>query len=192
MRAANCSGDTAMASRALVAYSVGLAGYANIKVLVPAFYALGDARTPALVSCGSILVNAGLNWLTIYWLGFGHEGLALATSAVAILNLLLLFFLLRRRIGGLVGLGDAFLRIGLASLGVMAVCAAVKVAVGFWTPVEGFLARAVVVGIAIPLGAVGFAALAARLGVTEATEILRRLARLGRGRKSGRPEGPRP
>ena len=38
-------------------YAIGLAGYAALKVLNPAFYALGDARTPMLVSLGSIVVN---------------------------------------------------------------------------------------------------------------------------------------
>ena len=59
--------DTLMASHALVAYAIGLAGYANIKVLVPAFYALGDARTPALISCFSILVNAALGWTCLLY-----------------------------------------------------------------------------------------------------------------------------
>ena len=35
----------------------GLAGYAAIKILAPAFYALNDARTPMLVSVASIAVN---------------------------------------------------------------------------------------------------------------------------------------
>src|SRR5207249_3727142 len=44
------SRDTAAAAQALAGYALGLAGYAGIKVLAPAFYALGDARTPMLVS----------------------------------------------------------------------------------------------------------------------------------------------
>ena len=36
--------DTNMTSWALAAYSVGLAGYAAIKVLSPSFYALDDAK----------------------------------------------------------------------------------------------------------------------------------------------------
>src|SRR5262249_32004986 len=78
--------DTQMAANALVAYAIGLAGYANIKVMVPAFYALGDARTPALISCLSIVVNAGGNWLVINRFSGGHAGLAAVTSLVALLN----------------------------------------------------------------------------------------------------------
>ena len=49
--------DTAQTANALAAYAVGLAGYGAIKVLSPAFYALDDARTPMLISLGSIAVN---------------------------------------------------------------------------------------------------------------------------------------
>ncbi len=47
--------DTNMTAWALAAYSVGLAGYAAIKVLSPSFYALDDAKTPMYVSLASIL-----------------------------------------------------------------------------------------------------------------------------------------
>ena len=49
--------DTNMTAWALAAYSLGLAGYAAIKVLSPAFYALDDAKTPMYISLASILVH---------------------------------------------------------------------------------------------------------------------------------------
>jgi putative peptidoglycan lipid II flippase len=107
--------DTLAAATALSGYAVGLAGYAGIKVLLPAFYALNDARTPALISLASIATNYLLNWTLIRAFGFGHAGLALSTSAVATLNFVLLFGLLRRRLGPLDGaLGVTLLRIGAA------------------------------------------------------------------------------
>ena len=109
--------DTLAAGAALSGYAVGLAGYAGIKVLLPAFYALNDARTPALISLASIVTNYVLNWTLVRHLGFGHAGLALSTSVVATLNFLLLYGLLRRRIGSL---GNEILltvaRIGVAVL----------------------------------------------------------------------------
>jgi putative peptidoglycan lipid II flippase len=93
------AGDTAAAAQALAGYALGLAGYAGIKVLAPSFYALGDARTPMLVSIVSIGVNYGLNWALVRELHFGHVGLALATSSVALGNFALLYVFLRRRIG---------------------------------------------------------------------------------------------
>lgn len=88
--------DTVQSGNALAAYAVGLAGYAAVKVLSPAFYALGDARTPMLISLGSIAVNYGMNSLLVQ--RFGHVGLALSTSAVALVNFLLLAILLRRKL----------------------------------------------------------------------------------------------
>src|SRR5207237_6423284 len=111
------------AAPALAAYTAGLAGYAGIKVLAPAFYALDDARTPMLVSLVSIAVNYALNWTFVRRLGFGHVGLALSTSAVALGNFGLLYLVLRRRIGGLGG----HLRAALARLAsATAVMAAVR------------------------------------------------------------------
>ncbi len=49
--------DTQQTALALSCYAIGLAGYAALKVLNPAFYALGDARTPMLVSLASIVIN---------------------------------------------------------------------------------------------------------------------------------------
>jgi putative peptidoglycan lipid II flippase len=108
--------DTVQTANALAAYSLGLAGYAAVKVLSPAFYALNDARTPMLVSLGSIAVNYAMNSLLVG--PFGHVGLAFSTSAVALVNFLLLALFMRRRIRRLEGrrLGTTVLRIFAASL----------------------------------------------------------------------------
>jgi putative peptidoglycan lipid II flippase len=169
--------DTRMAAQALVAYSIGLAGYANIKVLVPAFYALGDARTPALVSCLSIAVNALLNWIAIWKLGFGHVGLAMATSAVAILNLAILFVILRRRIGPMPGVGAALWRIALAGVAVGLVCQGAKIGLQPIVDADTFAGRAVIVAVVIPAGATAFGAVGAVLGLTEIGEVAGRLRR---------------
>jgi putative peptidoglycan lipid II flippase len=108
--------DTIQTGNALAAYSIGLAGYAAIKVLSPAFYALNDARTPMLVSLGSIVVNYAMNSLLVG--PFGHVGLAFSTSTVALVNFLLLALFMRRRLGWLEGrrLGSTLIRIGVASI----------------------------------------------------------------------------
>ncbi len=180
--------DTQMAASALMAYSLGLAGYANIKVLVPAFYALDDARTPALVSCLSIVVNLALNWFAIRRLGMGHTALALVTSCVALLNFAFLFVLLWRRVGPIVGVAPAFLRVCLASLGVAAVCAILKAGASALGEGDSFAGRLGVVAIGVPLGAVVFGWLAARLGVGEVGSLARRAGGLIRSgeRSDGR------
>lgn len=106
--------DTNMTAWALAAYSIGLAGYAAIKVLSPSFYALDDARTPMWVSLGSILVHAPMSFGMMTFLstvgvtperpnGFGHVGVALATSTVALVNFFALLFLMRKRINRING-----------------------------------------------------------------------------------------
>lgn len=167
--------DTQMAAQALVAYAIGLAGYANIKVMVPAFYALNDARTPALISCLSILVNAAGNWTTIHVLRGGHAGLAAVTSAVALLNFTLLFVLLRRRIGTFPGLPGAVVRIVTASAAVGLVCVAVRAAVGVVLPVDETAGRAVLAAVAVPAGALTFAAAGTLLGIEEIPRALERV-----------------
>lgn len=95
--------DTVEAARALAAYALGLAAYAGVKIVAPVFYALGDARTPMRIAIVSIAVNYTLNWILVRALHFGHLGLALSTSAVATVNFVWLFAILRRRIGGVEG-----------------------------------------------------------------------------------------
>ena len=78
--------DTAQTALALQAYSIGLAGYAAIKVLVPCFYALGLPKTPLRISLLGIGFNVVLNFCLMRLFGMGHAGLALTTSCVALLN----------------------------------------------------------------------------------------------------------
>lgn len=114
--------DTHQTAAALALYSVGLAGYAAIKVLAPAFYALNDARTPMTVSVVSIVTNYILNSLLVE--RFGHRGLALATSGVALVNFIALFVLMRRKIGSIEGrrIFQSLWKILLASTAMAAVC----------------------------------------------------------------------
>ncbi len=92
---------TVQTAGALRFYAIGLAGYAGIKVLAPAFYAIDKRHLPMIVSLLSIGVNFGLNWFFTFHLGLGHRGLALSVSFVAITNFLLLYGLMRRHTGRL-------------------------------------------------------------------------------------------
>jgi putative peptidoglycan lipid II flippase len=149
--------DTMAAAQALAGYAVGLAGYAGIKVLAPAFYALGDTRTPMLVSVFSITTNYLLNWLFIRVLGFGHAGLAIATSAVAIGNFAILYVGLGRRVGGFgTRLPWLVARIA-AATGLMAAAAwGVDAALVAWVPPRPTLGYALRLALAMPAAVVAF------------------------------------
>ena len=87
---------TRQTAGALQFYAIGLVSYAALKVLTPAFYAIGKRNLPMLVSFLAIGTNLFLNWLFTFRLGWGHRGLALSTSLVATINFLLLYALMRR------------------------------------------------------------------------------------------------
>lgn len=94
------SADTANVARVLQAYSLGLVGYASLKILTPAFYALGSSVKPSLVSLGAIGVNLALNYIITLKLGYGETGLAFVTACVVIINSILLTILLSHQITG--------------------------------------------------------------------------------------------
>jgi putative peptidoglycan lipid II flippase len=51
--------DTAATAAALVCYSPGLVGYSAVKLISPAFYALGSSRIPLFASAVSVAVTEG-------------------------------------------------------------------------------------------------------------------------------------
>ncbi|MDP6758829.1 MAG: murein biosynthesis integral membrane protein MurJ [Chloroflexota bacterium] len=112
---------TALTAAALVFYAVGLVGHAAVEVLVRAFFAMQDTRTPVLVAVGSLVVHMLLSWLLSIWMGIG--GLALGVSIGALLEAGAMYWLLRRRLPGPEG-GFA---LGTARVGAMAVLAALVV-----------------------------------------------------------------
>jgi len=86
---------------ALQFYAIGLVSYSALKVLTPAFYAIGRRKTPMVVSFLAIGTNLFLNWLFTFRLGWGHRGLAFSTSVVATINFILLYILMRQQTGRL-------------------------------------------------------------------------------------------
>jgi len=129
VRGAFKESDVPMTALALAGYSIGLTGYAAIKVLSPAFYALDDAKTPMIIALASIVVNAVASFFFRNWLsgvgvtpespsGYGHVGVALATSTVALVNFFALALFMRHRIKRLNGreVFSSFIRIAIASL----------------------------------------------------------------------------
>ncbi len=80
-------------------YGLGLWAYCLQHVLVRAFYALKDTRTPVKVACGMVAVNLALN-LTLVW-PLAESGLALSTALTAMVQVGLLVYLLKRRVGSL-------------------------------------------------------------------------------------------
>ena len=114
------------AAGALRFYAVGLAGYAALKILVPAFYALDQRKTPMYVSFLAVALNLVFNWVFTFQLGWGHRGLAFSTGLVATFNFLLLYALMRRHLRGLATrrLFAMLAKVAVATAVLVAVCAA--------------------------------------------------------------------
>lgn len=170
--------DTRQTAAALACYAVGLAGFAGIKILAPAFYALDDARTPMWISLASIALNLAAALAFLRWTPLGHAGLALASSLVALGGGLALFAILRRRIEGVQGtaLARSAAKILFASAIMGIVCAASSRAIHTALAPHGSvrLAHAADLAISIPLGLAVFFAGARLLRVPELALVMDR------------------
>jgi len=158
--------DTDHTAAALAFYAIGLAGYSAIKILAPAFYALGDARMPMMISLLSIITNFVMNWMLVGVLQ--ERGLALSTSAVALLNFTLLYLIMGRRIKGIEGRKTAMVvgKIILASLLMGAACYGVSSGISKLAG-ESFAARIANVTASVGTGAIIFYVCASLLGIEE-------------------------
>jgi len=116
--------QTYEAAGALRYYAIGLAGYAALKVLVNAFYALDQRRTPMYVSFFAVALNLFLNWMFTRQMGWGHRGLAFSTGCVATCNFIVLYALMHRHLKRLETRRMATLlaKVALASLALALIC----------------------------------------------------------------------
>jgi putative peptidoglycan lipid II flippase len=97
------AGDTAGTAAALAAYAVGLVAYTGVKVLAPAFFALGRARVPLLgsllaVATNLVAIRASQGWL-------GYLSVAFGTSLGSLVNVGVLLLAFDRRHASLRGGG---------------------------------------------------------------------------------------
>jgi len=175
--------DTQQTGIALSYFALGLAGYAAAKVLNPAFYALKDSRTPMLVTVSSVIVNlVAINSLTRVT-RLGHASLAATTSVVALVSFLILFLILRARIGGVHGraLASSSGKILAASAMMGVAVYAGNHAITNWLG-ESRAARLLDLAVCIPGGAVAFYAACRWMEVPEVEmarrAMLRRRARV--------------
>ena len=96
------SADGAVRAHAvLMGYAVAVWAYSLNQLLTRAFYAKGDTRTPMTVALVMVGVNLALNCALIWWLR--EAGLAWSTAVCAVLQMLMLLVLAKRRF--VLGLG---------------------------------------------------------------------------------------
>ncbi|MCC6606590.1 MAG: murein biosynthesis integral membrane protein MurJ [Anaerolineae bacterium] len=165
-------------SWALLFYAVGLVPLLALEVVARTFYALSDTLTPVLSGAVQIVIMWLLSlWFSrvifpqLGWLPLG--GLALGFSLSNVIEVLLLLWLLRRKLGGIQGysLLNGLWRMGAATL---------LMAGGMWL-VQGWLAGTAVLLRLIVVGSVGGLIYLAACAVLRLDE-LSRLGQYGRRR----------
>ncbi|MFL6538661.1 MAG: murein biosynthesis integral membrane protein MurJ [Chthoniobacterales bacterium] len=164
---------TARTAEALRFYAIGLVGYASVKVLAPAFYAIDRRNLPMFVSIFSIALNFCLNWVLTLHLGLAHRGLALSTSVVAVTNFLLLYIMMRRYSGGLETRTTlaTTLKLCVAGAALAAICIAAQVVFFRTITDQRLVQKAIEVGITIATAAVAFFGVAYLLRVAEVHDL---------------------
>lgn len=183
-RNAFTAADTAATAAALQFYALGLLGYSVVRIASPTFYALGQNRTPVIVSVATVLVNAALNLALVRVLGF--RGLALGTSIAALFNAVVLMVLLRRSLHGIEGarVFHSFVRIIAASAAMGAATFVANRMLDVWLPGDALLLQIVRVAATIGVSLVVLAGAAHMLRIREFREgmalVTRRLARRAR------------
>jgi len=157
---------------ALSFYAIGIAGFALLEVLSRAFYALADTWTPVVIGIGAMVSNIVLSLIFINFIGDPESlargsfaGLALANAVTTLVESLLLWWLLRRRIGGI---EDRRVLVGSAK----AIAAALVMGVVLWflpnfVPFEGILLAL----LGAVIGGTVFFGVSIALGIPEATAV---------------------
>ncbi len=176
--------QASQAAGALRFYAIGLCGYAALKVLVSAFYALDRRKTPMFVSFLAVGLNLLFNWYFTFHLGWGVRGLAFSTGLVACCNFLLLYGLMRGHLGRLesrrllVMLG----KVALACTALAALCAASRHSVLADWATQRFLPKLAALLLTVVLGVLAFALCGVALRIEElngvAAAVKRRLRRM--------------
>jgi putative peptidoglycan lipid II flippase len=149
------SADTAGTAAAVFGYAVGLWAFAGVRIVVSAFYALQDTRTPVLVAMAALIANIALSFSLMGPLA--HAGLALATALSAILNMGLLVVFLATRLGDLrwKAVLASHLRVVVASAPVVAACLWVA-GLGVWGHPEAWVAKTIMLVVGIGLSMAGY------------------------------------
>jgi putative peptidoglycan lipid II flippase len=175
--------STELVACALLWYGLGLTGHALLEVVVRAFYAMRDTRTPVAVGIGAMGLNVGFS--LVFAEAFAragwppHGGLALANSLATGLEVSVLLVLIRRRVGGL---EIAQIRRGLGIT--LAGCALLAGGLAAWLNAAAQTPAWMVGGVGVIGGALAYFAVTRLLGAPEArlapSLVLERLRR-GRG-----------
>ena len=164
--------DTRMAAISLSAMSIGIPAFMLTKVLLPAFYARQDTKTPMRAAIYTVIANVVMTvaFTLPLWMNDidgAHGGIALATGLAGIFNAWLLWRYLRR--DGLLrpqpGWGKHLLRIVVGCFGMSAVVVALSRWIGDWTAIDNPWVRVGWLLAVVAAGALSYGAVLIAMGL---------------------------
>ena len=91
---------TVTTAQALGFYSISIFAQAGILLLSRAFYALRDTLTPVVAGLSGLVVGVSMAYVLVKFFGLGVWAIALSFSISSFVDMLLLFVMLFRKIGG--------------------------------------------------------------------------------------------
>lgn len=91
---------TVLTGMTLSAFSVSLFAQSLVHVFARGFYALYDTKTPVIISVCAIAINIVLSIVFVQYLHLPVWSLGISTSVASIVNALVLFVLLDRKVNG--------------------------------------------------------------------------------------------
>jgi putative peptidoglycan lipid II flippase len=175
--------DTIATARLLQAFTLGLAGYACIKVLAPTFYALDMPRVPVMISIRAIFLNLLFTFVFIWGFNMGLVALPLSISLVAVINLFQLAAALSRKLGSITT-GTDFVGF-LFKMILLTICFAGFLAAlhfGLGKHLHGMIQLLLYLGVMVPAACAFYFFLAYKLGFDEVDHLVKALRkRLGKG-----------
>ena len=97
------SHDTEVTAYALLFYAAGLFAQSGLQIITRVYYSLQDTITPVKVGFAAVAVNFVISLALLKWTSLEIGGLALAFSLTSLIQMLILIWALRRKIGTIGG-----------------------------------------------------------------------------------------
>jgi putative peptidoglycan lipid II flippase len=144
-----------LTSQALFCYALGLWAFSVIRVIVSSFFSLQDSKWPLKAAVITLVINLLASLVLMQFIK--HNGIALANSLAATVNVIILFVVLKKRIGTFLDRSfySSVVKIIISSLVMLTALLMVDFFLP-WNTNAHFKIRLIYLSISIVIGAVSF------------------------------------
>jgi putative peptidoglycan lipid II flippase len=158
--------DAMEAAFVLKLYVIGMWAYCSYQIVLRAFYASKDTRTPLRISCVLAVMNLLLVFVLVWIPRMGPGAFGLSTTLTFSANVLILVYLLRKRLG-LLGGRQIAISIARTFLACAVMAAVVYLLKWYMKDMNNLL----ILAVCIPVGAAVFTLIVWLLGAEELAEF---------------------